>query len=39
VAKLRAPEEVKFELKDSIDVDDFTDAEIEYLKTLGEKVA
>jgi lysyl-tRNA synthetase class 1 len=35
----QAPEDVKFELRDSINVDDFTDQEITYLKALGEKVA
>jgi lysyl-tRNA synthetase class 1 len=37
--RLRAPDEVKFELKDSIDVSEFTDTELEYLKALGGKVA
>jgi lysyl-tRNA synthetase class 1 len=37
--KLRAPDDVKFELKDGIAVEDFTDTEIDFLKALGEKVA
>jgi lysyl-tRNA synthetase class 1 len=34
-----APEEVKFELKDSLAGEDFSDDEKEYLKSLGEKIA
>lgn len=35
----RAPDDVKFELLDTVNPDDFTDTEREFLRSLGEKVA